>query len=141
MKPAVTNADGACSVERDVCHTVKPAPEAEPELELATFTNQADNRETNPRTASDRVRIENMLSATTRTQIPQSAGDEASEGGVASHSICGGASIVVGSSRVFFEGSRAAFHSSLTNQNGLANANAPVGTQSKPSQSKIFVTP
>jgi len=145
MTPASTNAQGRCTTAKDVCSLppAEPACSSGEDLEnSAPYLNVADNREVLPSSASSRVRIENMLSAVDRTLIPQSSGNEPGEAtGVANAVRFGASRYINGSCRVYFEGSRAAYHGALTDQNGHANPNAPVGGQTSPSQAKVFLNP
>jgi hypothetical protein len=90
---------------------------------------------------STKVLIENKESVVEMSEIPSSKGDQGgSLGGVVSGTVGDKVIFQKGSSKVFFEGKGAVFHTAPTSHNG-ANANLPGGVHGTPSQSKVFVMP
>ncbi|MGE9296499.1 MAG: PAAR-like domain-containing protein [Puniceicoccales bacterium] len=142
MFPAVTNAKGRSSAERDVHGELPVVEESAETAPWDPLVNVSDNRQIEPGTACSRVRVQNMKPANTNTCVcvSQGSSDDAGDG-VANGQTRGGARIRIGSSRVFFEGAPAAHRGSAMQQNGLAHANAPHGAQDQPSQSLLYVSP
>jgi hypothetical protein len=134
--PASTNGGGMCQAFPDVCKT---PPVATP----VPYPNIAMLTQINGGTASSKVLILNKKTATTKTEITMSSGDEAGTagGGVVSNRFKGPAKFKKGSSKVFAEGSPIVYLTSMIGQNGVANANHPAGLQVQPSQSKVHVSP
>jgi len=146
MRPASTNAKGRSRAERDAFSEADAFSEtrndAGSEEIYFDSDNCGDNRMMDPRTASRRVRVQNMSAGTTSTitVTGESAGDNHG-GGLINASRRGDSRILVGSSRVVFEGAPVAYSGSTTTQNGLANTNAPKGQQDQTSQTLVYVTP
>ncbi|MBN1290611.1 MAG: DUF4150 domain-containing protein [Candidatus Latescibacteria bacterium] len=88
---------------------------------------------------SMKVKICMKEALTTKSEIPQSSGDEAGvAGGVVSGMIKGPVKFINGSTKVKFEGNPAVFLGSPTAHNG-SNANVPAGSQISPSQVKVMI--
>lgn len=134
--PASTNGGGECVAIPDVCKT---PPTAIP----TPYINQAVLTQIKGGTASSKVKILNKKTATTKTEIAMSSGDEGGTagGGVVSNRFKGAAKFKKGSSKVKVEGSPIVHLTSMIGQNGVANANHPAGVQVQPSQSKVRVSP
>jgi molybdopterin-binding protein len=94
-------------------------------------------------TLAGKVKIVGKRAATTKTEISMSSGDEpgTAGGGVVSNRFKGPAKFTKGSSKVKIEGSPAAHLTSIVGQNGVSNANMPMGAQVVPSQAKVLVMP
>ena len=136
--PATTNGGGQCFAFPDVCKTPSPAgPVPIP------YPNIAQPTQASASTCSSKVKILNKKTATTKTEISVSSGDEAGTagGGVVSSKFKGPAKYKKGSSKVKVEGSPVVHLGSMVGMNGGANANSPPGTQVAPSQSKVTVMP
>src|SRR5262245_22115428 len=134
--PASTNGGGECVAIPDVCKT---PPTAIP----TPYVNQAMLTQIKGGTASSKVKILNKKTATTKTEIAMSSGDEGGTagGGIVSSRFKGPAKFKKGSSKVKVEGSPIVHLISMIGQNGVANANHPAGYQVQPSQSKVRVSP
>ncbi len=137
MFPASTNGGGQCACFPDVCKTPTPGgPVPIPYPNIAMLTQAKGG------TLSKRVKIMGKKTATTKTEISMSSGDEpGSLGGVISNRFKGPAKFKKGSSRVKVEGSPIVHLTSMIGQNGVANANHPAGVQVSPSQTKVTVKP
>ncbi|MFQ5757342.1 MAG: DUF4150 domain-containing protein, partial [Acidiferrobacterales bacterium] len=101
MLPASTNGGGQCAGFPDVCKTPSPAgPVPIPYPNVAMLTQSKG------RSCSRRVKILNKKTATVKTEISMSSGDEAGTagGGVVSNKIKGPARFKKGSSKVKAEG-------------------------------------
>ncbi len=136
MFPASTNGGGqAAATAPDVCQV--PAP---PGPNVPTpFPNLAMLSQANGSTCSSKVRILNRPTCTVRTEISRTSGDEAGTmKGVVSGTNMDKATFKQGASCVQVEGNDIATHLKPTGHNG-SNANAPVGTQVSPSQTKVIV--
>jgi hypothetical protein len=132
--PMSTKAGGVCNATPDVCKTPPySAPMPYPVIAQAA--------QANPGTVAKKVTVENQPAFMVNTMITMSSGDEAgSVGGVMSGMIKGPCKYMKGSSKVTVEGQPAAHHTSTVGMNG-ANANAPMGVQTAPSQAKVLVFP
>jgi uncharacterized Zn-binding protein involved in type VI secretion len=129
-----TKAGGVCNAATNVCKT---PPYSAP----MTFPSIAQAAQANPGTVSKKSSVENQPAFMVNTMITMSSGDEAgSVGGVMSGMIKGPCKYMKGSSKVIIEGQPAAHHTSTVAMNG-ANANAPMGVQTAPSQTKVLVSP
>jgi hypothetical protein len=118
----------------DTCKTPSPVgPVPVP------YPNTAMLMQANPATCTTKVKIMNQPVVTTQTQIPMTAGDEAgAAGGVVSGMIKGPAQPKMGSLKVKMEGNSVVFQTCILAHNGT-NANAPMGLQATPSQTKVMV--
>lgn len=135
MFAASTNGGGECLAVPDVCKVPPATP--------TPFPNVAKLTQIKGGTASKKVLILNKKTATTKTEISMSSGDEAGTagGGVVSNRFKGPAKFKKGSSKVKVEGSPIVHHTSIIGQNGVGNANHPVGVQMGGSQTKVLVGP
>jgi hypothetical protein len=135
MFAASTNGGGQCVAFPDACKTPPGPP--------MPYPNIAALPQIKGGTASSKVKILNKKTATTKTEISMSSGDEGGTagGGVVSNRIKGPAKFKKGSSKVKVEGSPIVHHTSMIGQNGVAIANHPAGVQVQPSQGKVFVAP
>ena len=138
MFPASTNGGGQCAGFPDVCKTPTPGgPVPIPYPNMAMLTQAKGS------SCSSRVKIINKKTATTKTEISMSSGDEPGNagGGVISSKFKGPAKFKKGSSKVKVEGSPMCHLTSMVGLNGGANANCPAGVQVAPSQTKVLVAP
>ncbi len=140
MLPASTNGGGtvATTGPLDVCKTPSPGgPIPIP------YPNFGMLMQIKGGTASKKVKIVGKKTATTKTEISMSTGDEpgTAGGGVISNRFKGPCKFKKGSSKVKAEGKPVVHLTSLIGQNGVANANVPVGVQVAPSQTKVTVMP
>ena len=137
MFPASTNGGGQCVIFPDVCKTPSPGgPVPIPYPNIAMLTQAKGS------SLSKKVLILGKKTATTKTEISMSSGDEAGTvGGVISNRFKGPAKFKKGSSRVKAEGSPVVYHTSIIGQNGVSNANHPAGVQVAPSQTTVTVMP
>lgn len=135
MFPISTKAGGQCMTigPLDVCKTPTPTgPIPIPYPNIAMVSN-ADAS-----SCTSKVKIDGKKVLTRKSKIPMSTGDEAgSVGGVISNTIKGEVKYLRGSVKVKAEGDPVVFLTSNTAHNGN-NANAPVGLQVAPSQTKVF---
>lgn len=140
MFPASTNGGGQCACFPDVCKT--PAPPS-PSPVPVPYPNIAMLTQAKGSTLSKKVKILNKKTATTKTEISMSSGDEAgcAGGGVVCSKFKGPAKFKKGSSKVKVEGSPIVHLTSMIGMNGVANHNNPAGTQVAPSQTKVKVMP
>lgn len=131
--PAATKAGGICFAMPDVCLT--PAPPAPPVPTPYPNTAQlAAAIGTVPTVLIDYK--EPLVQGST---IPMSMGDEPGVNlGVISKVIKGPATPRTTSSKVFFGGRKAVFHTATFAQNGV-NANQPMGTHTVASQAKVVI--
>jgi len=135
MMPASSKASGVYFAIPDVCLT--PAPPAPPVP--VPYPNTAQVASSNG--AVEKVLIENKETVVEGVKVPRSSGDEAgSSGGVTSGVNMGPVEPKTFSSKVFFDGKKAVFLTSLAGHNG-SNANMPAGAQIAPSQAKVLVAP
>lgn len=135
MFPACTTQAGMATAMPDTCLT--PAPPSPPiptpypnmaQLAMALST-------------STTVTFGNRFVVTEGSKIPSTNGDEAgANGGVVSGMIMGEAAPRLFSSKVFVQGKKVAYLTSMTAHNG-SNANAPAGLVAVPSQTVVFVAP
>lgn len=132
--PMSTKAGGVCNAAPDTCKTPPySAPMPYPVI--------AQAMQANPGTVAKKVTAMNQPALMVNTIITMSSGDEAgSMGGVMSGIIKGPCQYKKGSSKVEIEGLPAAHHTSTISMNGV-NANAPMGVQTAPSQTKVLVGP
>ena len=129
-----TRQGGNCMAFPDVCKTPTPVGTVP-----VPYPNTAMLMQANPVTCSRKVRIMNQPVITKQTTIPMTSGDEAgAAGGVVSGSIKGPAQVKMGSLKVKAEGNAVVFQTCPWSQNGT-NANAPLGMQVSPSQTKVQV--
>ncbi len=134
MFPASTRQGGDCIAFPDVCKTPTPVGTVP-----IPYPNTAQLMQTNPGTCPVKVTIMNQAPLTKQSSIPATSGDEAgAAGGVISGMIKGSAQPQMGSLKVKFEGHPAVFQTCPWGQNGT-NANAPVGIQASPSQTKVTI--
>ena len=135
MMPASSKAGGMYFAMPDVCLT--PAP---PSPSIPTpYPNIAQLASTSG--AVTKVLIENKETVVEGNKVSRSNGDEAgTDGGVTSGCTGGQVEPKVFSSKVFFDGKKPVFLTSMSAHNG-SNANAPTGAQIVPSQLKVFVAP
>lgn len=135
MLPASTKAGGTCFAMPDVCLT--PAPPAPPVP--VPYPNTAQVASANGVVTV--VLIENKETVVEGSKIPNSSGDEAgTNGGVTSGTNMGPVEPKAFSSKVFLQGKKAVFLTATTAHNGTS-ANAPMGVQVAPSQTKVLVAP
>jgi hypothetical protein len=128
-----TTQAGTCMAMPDVCLT--PAPPAPPVP--VPYPNIAQVSQANPATCSMNVKVANKPVCTKMTMIPQSNGDQAGvNGGVMSGMIMGPVQFSMASTMVTCEGQGAIFMGCPSRHNGVS-ANAPLGTQTVPSQSDV----
>ena len=127
---------GTCNAFPDTCKT--PAPPGPPVP--VPYPNMGMFTQANRATCSMKVKVLNQNVVTVNSQIPMTSGDEAgSAGGVVSGIIKGPAKASRGSMKVKVEGLAVVFQTCTIGQNGVS-ANAPMGVQDSPSQTKVFVT-
>lgn len=118
----------------DVCKLPPPAPPQ-------PFPNQAMLVMSKPNTAAQKVLMMNMPAVKLTTQISMSSGDEAGvAGGVVSGMNLGPVAFLLGSTKVLVQGEQAVYQTCTSAHNG-ANANAPMGNQVQPSQTKVLLAP
>lgn len=136
MFPASTNGGGSATALPDVCKV--PAPPAPPVP--TPFPNIAMLSQADGSTCSSRVRIEGRKVCTVQTEISRTSGDEAGTAmGLMSNKQMDKAAFRQGASKVRVEGHDIVTHLKPTAHNG-SNANAPMGTQLSPSQTKVTVS-
>lgn len=136
MFPASTNGGGQAMAMPDVCKVpAPPAPPVPTPFPNIAMLNQADGS-----TCSSRVRILNRKACTLRTEIARTSGDEVGTlKGLVSNMNMDKALFRRGSARVKVEGAALVTAMAPTAQNG-SNANAPLGTQLSPSQTKVLIS-
>jgi hypothetical protein len=138
MLPASTIGGGQCMIFPDVCKT--PAPPAP--FIVVPYPNVAQLTDGKGGTFSKKVLICGDKTATTKSEISRSSGDEAGTlKGVVSQTNMGPAKFTKGSGKVTAEGSPVTHVTSTIGQNGVPNANCPAGVQVAPSQTTVFVAP
>jgi hypothetical protein len=137
MFPATTKAAGQCVAFPDVCKTPTPAgPVPIPYPNIAMLPQGKGG------TFSSKVKIDNQKTATVKSEIMMSTGDEpGTVGGVVSNRFKGPAKFKMGSSKVKVEGAKIVHLTSMIGQNGVSSANHPAGVQVAPSQAKVIVMP
>lgn len=137
MFPASTKAAGQCVAFPDVCKTPTPGgPVPIPYPNIAMLPQGKGG------TFSGKVKIDNQKTATVKSEIMMSSGDEPGTiGGVVSNRFKGPAKFKMGSSKVKVEGAKIVHLTSMIGQNGVSNANHPAGVQVAPSQTKVIVMP
>ena len=131
--PAATKAAGMCFAFPDVCLTpAPPAPPVPVPYPNTAMLPQATNVVMN-------VLIENKECFVQGSVIPMSRGDEPGvNGGVVSGINMGPVMPRQFSSKVFFGGRKAVYHTCMTGHNGVSS-NQPMGTHTVPSQMKVIV--
>lgn len=135
--PASTKGGGNCAANvPDVCITQVPPPVVKapiPYPNTAMMTQATDT--------SKKVKIVGKETATLKSKIKKSMGDEAgTDKGVMSGTNMDEVSFKKGSAKVKIEGQPCVHSTSTTAHNG-SNANAPMGCQATPSQTKVLVKP
>jgi hypothetical protein len=137
--PAATKKGGMAQATPDVCHVPITAP---PGGVPTPFPNIA-NLNTCDKTV-DKVLMEKKETIVEDSEVPNSKGDEAGSSsaptpkGLVSQSNLGKCVFKAYSSKVFLKGKKAVYHTAMTAHNG-GNANAPAGTHTSASQSKVEV--
>ena len=131
---ASTKQSGNLMAFPDTCQVPSPAGPVPTPFPNTAMLNQATGS-----TCTQKIKIVQKEAVTKATTIPQSTGDEAgSAGGVVSGMIKGPAKFTSYSQKLFLEGQPAVFLGCVSAQNGN-NANAPVGNQIAPSQTKVMI--
>jgi hypothetical protein len=129
---ASTKKGGMCVGFPDVCKTPSsggPVP--------IPYPNIAGLEDTDG--AVDKVLVEKKEVVVEDSKIPSSKGDEAGTlKGVISSTNRDEAHFKQYSSKVYFGGKKAVYHTAVTSHNG-SNANMPAGAQVSPSQTKVLV--
>jgi hypothetical protein len=131
--PATTKKGGDCVGGPDVCKTPSPAgpPIPVPYPSLAACSGASDT--------CKKVLVTNKESVNDKSRIKSSMGDEAGTlKGVVSNTHCGEVQFKKASSNVYVQNRKFVHHLALTAHNG-SNANAPIGSQVSPSQTKVLV--
>jgi uncharacterized protein DUF4150 len=132
MMPASTKQSGTCFAFPDVCKT--PSPGGPVPIPYANFGMVMQCQKT-----ATKVKICNKETATKKSEMPRSQGDEPGTiGGIVSNVNMNKVIFRKCSSKVKAMGNPVAYLSSMTGQNG-SNANMPTGTQIAPSQTKVIV--
>ncbi len=135
MFPASTNGGGTCLAFPDVCKT--PAPPA-PFVPIP-YPNTCQLTQAKGSTVSKKVKILNKKTATKKTVVSRSMGDEAGTlKGVVSQKNMDQVKRTMGVSKVKIEGAEIVTVLKPTGHNG-SNANAPPGQQLAPSQTKVII--
>lgn len=134
MFPATTNGGGVCQAFPDVCKV--PAPPAPP---IPTpFPNIGQCAQASGSTCSSKVKILNKKTATKKTELTRSMGDEAGTlKGMISSTNMDKVKRTMSYSKVKVEGAEIVTVMKMTGHNG-SNANAPPGQQLAPSQTKVI---
>lgn len=131
--PASSTAGGIYFAFPDVCLT--PAPPGPPVP--VPYPNTAQVAATTG--AVDKVLIELRPTVVEGSKVPNSSGDEAgTNGGVTSGTTMGPVQPKTASSKVFAAGKKVVFVTAVSGHNGTS-ANAPMGAQIAPSQTKVLV--
>ncbi|MEZ4447262.1 MAG: DUF4150 domain-containing protein [Polyangiaceae bacterium] len=132
MMPASSKAGGLCTSAPDVCKVPSPGgPVPTP------FPNVGNVSSAGGTCAV--VLIQNKQTVTVASELANSKGDEAgTAGGIISQTNRGPVTFKKGSSKVFAKGKKVVHVASPAAHNGN-NANQPIGSQTVPSQSKVFV--
>ncbi len=123
-----------CQGPADVCKTPTPAgPVPTPYVNIAQLATTVG--------FVPHVLVVMRNAVTQASTIAISSGDELGVGGgIISAMIMGPAKPRTVSSKVYFGGGKAVYHTSTWGQNG-SNANVPMGTQMTPSQTKVIISP
>lgn len=130
MFPAATKKGGIAFAAPDVCVTPPGVPVPYPNL--GRLTTSID--------ASTKVLMENKETIVETSQIPTTSLDEpGTGGGVKSGTVMGAVTFKTYSSKVYAEGKKLVFHTSVTGQNGT-NANI-IGAVVSPSQGLVIISP
>jgi hypothetical protein len=132
MLPASTTGGGMCQGPLDVCKVPTPVgPVPTPFVNIAQLPTALK--------FVPHVLVVMRPAVNQGSRIPISSGDEPGvAGGVISAMNMGPAQPRMVSSKVYFGGGKAVYHTSMWGQNG-ANANVPMGVQATPSQTKVIV--
>ena len=130
--PASSKSGGMCLAFPDVCLTpVLGVPVPIPYPNIAQVSNASDT--------VDKVVIENKETVVESSKISSSMGDEAGvQGGVTSGKNMDEVQFKGYSSKVYFKGKKAVYHTATSAHNG-SSANMPAGVQLSPSQTKVDV--
>jgi hypothetical protein len=132
--PAATKKGGMCFAMPDVCFVQVPPPVNQVPV---PFPNTGLLASTEG--AVDKVLVEHKETVVEGSKVPNSKGDEAgSRGGVVSGVNMKEVTFRLFSSKVFFSGKKAFFHTAMSAHNGT-NANMPAGAHVAPSQAKVLV--
>ena len=130
---ACTKAKGTASAFPDACKT-----QAGPAVVPVPYTNIAQMKMSNAKSAAKKVFIDGANALTIKTKIPQSKMNEPGTlGGIVSNKNMGPAGFTAGSTILFIEGAAAVLMGSPTKQNG--NPQNAVGSVTAPSQTKLMV--
>ena len=134
MLPATTTAGGTCQGPADVCDTPTPGGMVPtPYVNIAMLPSTVG--------FAPHVFVVMRQAVIQSSTIPISSGDEPGVGGgVISKVILGLARPRMVSSKVYFGGGKAVYHTSGWGMNG-PNANVPMGAQVMPSQTKVLISP
>jgi hypothetical protein len=136
MFPISTKAGGVSNAMPDVCKT--PAPPAP--FVPVPYPNIASLSQANPGTCSKKTKIMKQPVITKDTVITMTSGDEAGAiGGMVSGIIKGPAKAKTFSKKLKVEGKNVIYQTCTIGQSGT-NANAPAGTHTAPSQTKVKVS-
>ncbi|MBZ0120572.1 MAG: DUF4150 domain-containing protein [Sandaracinaceae bacterium] len=134
MFPASTNGGGICNAFPDVCKT--PAPPAP--FAPIPYPNIGQCTQAKGSTCSSKVKILNKKTFTKQTELSRSMGDEAGTlKGMISSVNMDAVKRTMSYSKVKCEGAEITTVLKMTGHNG-SNANAPPGTQTAPSQTKVI---
>jgi hypothetical protein len=132
--PAATKKGGMCFGMPDVCFVQVPPPVNQVPV---PFPNTGLLASTDG--AVDKVLVEHKETVVEGSKIPNSKGDEpGNRGGVVSGVNMKEVTFRLFSSKVFFKGKKAFFHTAMSAHNGT-NANMPAGAHVAPSQAKVLV--
>jgi hypothetical protein len=132
MMPASTKQTGQCFAFPDVCKT--PSPGGPVPIPYPNFGLVMQCQKT-----ATKVKICNKETATKKSEMPRSQGDEPGTiGGIASNVNMNKVLYKKCSSKVIVEGQPTAYLTSMTGHNG-SNANMPLGMQIAPSQTKVTI--
>ncbi|MCC6875009.1 MAG: DUF4150 domain-containing protein [Sandaracinaceae bacterium] len=134
MFPASTNGGGVCNAFPDVCKT--PAPPAP--FAPIPYPNIGQCTQAKGSTCSSKVKILNKKTFTKKTELSRSMGDEAGTlKGMISSTNMDAVKRTMSYSKVTCEGAEITTVMKMTGHNS-SNANAPPGTQTAPSQTKVI---
>lgn len=130
--PASTKQGGMCFGFPDVCKTP-----AGPNVAPIPYPNMAQLTDADG--AVDKVLIDKKEVLVEDSKISRSSGDEAGTlKGVVSSTNMDEVAFKQSSSKVYFGGKKAVYHTVMTAHNG-SNANMPAGLHVSPSQTKVMV--
>lgn len=130
-KSAASKKGGMAVAQGNVCKTppTPPVPVPYPSLAQLGSTDKAIAK----------VVLENKETIVESSKIPSSSGDEAGTlKGLISSKNMSQVKFKKYSSKVYAKGKKIVFHTAVSAHNG-SNANQPVGSEVKPSQSKVDV--